>query len=193
MSAFTVEFTENILDITVPSDQLDVNFTENLLDITVTDDGLDIAFTESSLDVTIGSDLEIEFTENLLNVSYGELVSITNNYGADTVGVTAAENLSGHRIVTVEGYYASKDTASDKFKVLGMTTGAVSSGSEATVQLSGYITEAGWNFTVGEPVFLSTNGHITQTSPTDGFRLIVGKPKTATTLFLELSEPITTA
>jgi hypothetical protein len=193
MSQFTVEFTENILDITVPSDQLDVNFTENLLDVTVTDDGLDIEIVESLLDVTIGSDLEIEITENLLDVSYGELVSITNNYGADTVGVTAAENLSGHRIVTVEGYYASKDTANDKFKVLGMTTGAVSSASEATVQISGEITNSGWSFTVGTPVFLSTNGHITQTAPTDGFRLIVGKPKTATTLFLELSEPITTA
>ncbi len=127
----------------------------------------------------------------VLNALTGAI--ITNNYGSDTVAVTAAENLSGHRIVTVEGYYASKDTATDKFKVLGMTTGAASSGAEATVQVSGYITEAGWSFTVGLPVFLSTSGHITQTAPTDGFRLIVGKPKTATTLFLELSEPITTA
>lgn len=190
MSAFTVEFTENVLDITVPSDQLDVNFTENLLDVTVTDDGLDIVLTESLLDVTIGSDLEIEFTENLLNVSYGELVSITNNYGADTVGVTASENLGGHRIVTVEGYYASKDTANDKFKVLGMTTGAVSSGSEATVAVSGFVEENSWNWTVGNAVFLSTNGLLTQTVPTSGFRQIIGKPKTPTILFIEISEPI---
>ena len=129
-------------------------------------------------------------TEIVLAIRTG---AVTNNFGSDTVNVTAAENLSGHRIVTVEGYYASKDTANDKFKVLGITTGAVTNGSEATVQISGYVTEAGWNFTVGNPVFLSTNGHLTQTVPTDGFRLIVGKPKTATTLFLELSEPITTA
>ena len=135
--------------------------------------------------------LNLQPAEVVLNALTGAI--ITNNYGSDTVAVTAAENLSGHRIVTVEGYYASKDTANDKFKVLGMTTGAVSSGAEATVQISGYITESGWSFTVGNPVFLSTNGHITQTAPTDGFRLIIGKPKTATTLFLELSEPITTA
>jgi len=115
--------------------------------------------------------------------------TIINNYGSDTVAVTAAENLSGHRVVTVEGYYASKDTATDKFKVLGITTGAASSGAEATVQISGYLTEPGWNFTVGLPVFLSTNGHITQTAPTDGFCLIIGKPKTATTLFIEIHEP----
>jgi hypothetical protein len=71
-----------------------------------------------------------------------------------------------------------------------MTTGAVSSGSEATVQLSGEITNSGWSFTVGTPVFLSTNGHITQTAPADGFSLIIGKPKTATKLILEFSEPI---
>lgn len=131
--------------------------------------------------------VNVQPNEVSLNVLTG--ANITNNYGSDTVAVTAAENLGGHRIVTVEGYYASKDTTEDKFKVLGMTTGAATTGTEATVQISGYITEPGWNFTVGEPVFLSTNGHITQTAPTSGFCLIIGKPKTATTLFIEIHEP----
>jgi hypothetical protein len=151
---------------------------------------LEIVLTESLLDVTIGSDLEIQFTENLLDVSFGELVSITNNYGADTVGVTAAENLGGHRIVTVEGYYASKDTATDKNKVLGMTTGAVSAGSEATVAVSGFIEESSWNWNVNLPVFLSTNGQLTQSEIASGFSLIVGKPRTATSLFINISQPI---
>ena len=193
MSELTVNFTEEILDITVPNDSLNVAFTEELLDVTVTDEGLAIEFVEETLDITLGSDLEIEFVEETLDVSFGEIVEITNNYGADTVGVTAAETLSGHRIVTIEGYYASKDTAGDKFKVLGITTGAASLGNEATVQVSGFIEEAGWSWTVGSPIFLSTNGHLTQTVPTSGFRIIVGKPKTATNIFIEISEPITTA
>ncbi len=112
MSAFTVEFTENILDITVPSDQLDVNFTENLLDVTVTDDGLDIVLTESLLDVTIGSDLEIEFTENLLNVSYGELVSITNNYGAgvSVIGEISNGTIDGSNATFTTDYDFDPDT-----------------------------------------------------------------------------------
>ena len=170
-------------------------------EIKLTADVQGVALTAQSSETVLNASpseipLNLQLSEIALNLQSSEVVLnaltgaiITNNYGSDTVAVTAAENLSGHRMVTVEGYYASKDTTTDKFKVLGMTTGAVSSGSEATVQISGYITEAGWSFTVGDPVFLSTNGHITQTAPTDGFCLIIGKPKTATTLFIEIHEP----
>ena len=108
---------------------------------------------------------------------------------AGTATITAAENLGGHRVVTVEGYYASKDTSTDKFKILGITTGAASIGTTATVTTFGSIEESGWNWTVGNPVFLSTNGQLTQTAPTSGFSLIVGRPKTATNLFIDISEP----
>lgn len=132
--------------------------------------------------------LNLQPSEVVLNALTGAI--ITNNYGSDTVAVTAAENLGGHRIVTVEGYYASKDTATDKNKVLGMTTGAVSSGGEATVQVSGFIEESSWNWNVDLPVFLSTNGQLTQSAITSGFSLIVGKPRTATNMFISISEPI---
>jgi len=155
----------------------------------------------ASIDVTVEPNeialttepLTTEITANVQTVELTALVgaNITNNYGSDTVGVTAAVNLGGHRIVTVEGYYASKDVPADKFKVLGMTTGAVSVGAEATVQVSGFIEESSWNWTVGNPVYLSTNGQITQTVPTSGYRLIIGKPKTDKILFIDISEPIT--
>ena len=130
----------------------------------------------------------IQPQENAVNVLTG--ATIINNYGSDTVAITAAENLGGHRIVTVEGFYASKDTATDKNKVLGMTTGAVSIGSEATVQVSGFIEESSWNWNVDLPVFLSTDGQLTQSAITSGFSLIVGKPRTATNMFISISEPI---
>lgn len=132
--------------------------------------------------------VNVQPNEVSLNVLTG--ANITNNYGSDTVAVTAAENLGGHRIVTVEGYYASKDTATDKNKVLGMTTGAASIGSEATVQVSGFIEESSWNWNVDLPVFLSTDGQLTQSAITSGFSLIVGKPRTATNMFISISEPI---
>jgi hypothetical protein len=71
-----------------------------------------------------------------------------------------------------------------------MTTGAVSIGSEATVQVSGFIEESSWNWNVDLPVFLSTNGQLTQSAITSGFSLIVGKPRTATNMFISISEPI---
>ena len=114
---------------------------------------------------------------------------VYNVYGNEAT-ITAAENLGGHRVVTVEGYYASKDTANDKFKVLGITTGAVNSGETATVTTYGTITEPSWEWTIGTPIFLSTNGQLTQTAPTSGFRLIIGKPQTATSIFIDISEPL---
>lgn len=80
MSELTVNFTEEILDITVPNDSLNVAFTEEILDVTVTDEGLAIEFVEETLDITLGSDLEIGFVEETLDVNFGEIVEITNNY-----------------------------------------------------------------------------------------------------------------
>ncbi len=124
-----------------------------------------------------------------LRVIDGAVVYVNN--GGNTVNITASENLGGHRVVTVEGYYASNQVSTDKFKVLGVTTGAASIGGTATIATFGTITESSWNWTVGNPVFLSTNGQLTQTPPTTGFRTIIGKPETATKLFINISEPIT--
>lgn len=117
--------------------------------------------------------------------------NVTYNITSPTTQITAAENLGGHRVVTVEGYYASKDTASDKFKVLGITTGAVSIGATATVTTYGEITDSAWAWTVGSPIFLNTNGTLTQTPITSGFSLIIGKPMSATSMFVDISQLIT--
>ncbi len=115
---------------------------------------------------------------------------IYNVLGGGATTVVAAENLGGHRIVTVEGYYASKDNLSDKFKILGMTTGAVVSGDDASIITHGFITESSWNWTVGNPIFLDANGLLTQTPPIGGFRMIIGIPQTSTSMFVDISEPI---
>lgn len=115
---------------------------------------------------------------------------IYNVLGGGTATVVASENLGGHRIATVEGYYASKDNSSDKFKILGMTTGAVVSGEAASIITHGFITESSWDWTVGNPIFLDTNGLLTQTPPTGGFRMIIGIPQTSTSMFVDISEPI---
>lgn len=160
-------------------------------DIIIQPAGSSVVIQDTSAAVSIEPgelNVAIQPQENAVNVLTG--ATIINNYGSDTVAITAAENLGGHRIVTVEGFYASKDTATDRNKVLGMTTGAVSISSEATVQVSGFIEESSWNWNVDLPVFLSTNGQLTQSAITSGFSLIVGKPRTATNMFISISEPI---
>lgn len=132
-------------------------------------------------------DVEISPVQQTVEIDKGTL-NLT--YDGTVASVTAAEALGGHRAVTVDGYYADKDTAGHKFKVLGVTQGAASLGDAAVVTTFGAITNGGWSWTVGSPVFLSTNGHLTQTAPTSGFRTIIGRPTTATTLFIDISEPI---
>lgn len=80
MSELTVNFTEEILDITVPNDSLNVTVVEEVLSVTETTDGLDVSFVDETLDVVIGSDLEVTFEEETLNVSLGEIVEINNYY-----------------------------------------------------------------------------------------------------------------
>lgn len=143
-------------------------------------------------------EMVVERTERKVEVQINRRVitveqhkgTLNLTYDGTVASVTAAEALGGHRAVTVDGYYADKDTAGHKFKVLGVTQGAASLGDAAVVTTFGAITNGGWSWTVGSPVFLSTNGHLTQTAPTSGFRTIIGRPTTATTLFIDISEPI---
>lgn len=145
---------------------------------------------ESVTEVTVIDDVhEVKHVENVVEVRHFDEINITTGSGS-TASVIAAEALGGHRVVTMSGNYASKDNSSDKFNVLGITQGAVISGSTATVTTYGVITESSWNWTAGLPVFLSTNGQLTQSVPTSGFRLIIGRAKSATTLFVDISEPI---
>jgi hypothetical protein len=136
-----------------------------------------------------GNAIEIEITENVQTV---ETLQGTLNLTFDgtTASVTAATALGGHRVVTMDGNYASKDNSADKFSILGVTQGAVSSGHTTTATTFGAITEPTWTWTPGLPVFLGTNGLLTQTAPTTGFRIIIGRAITATTMFVDISEPI---
>jgi len=147
---------------------------------------------ENVTEVTVVEDVhEVKHVEYVTEVRHFDEINITTTGGGSAATVTASEALGGHRAVTFDGYYASNDDADDKFNVLGVTQGAVISGATATVTTYGVMTESSWNWTAGLPVFLSTNGQLTQTPPTTGFRLIIGRAKNATTLFVDISEPIT--
>jgi len=107
---------------------------------------------------------------------------------------TAGEALGGHRVVRqgTDGaaYYASNTSDSHKHAVLGVTIGAVNSGDTATIQSYGELTEPSWTWSPGLPIFLSTNGLLTQTAPTSGFVLILGTAQTATKMFIQIKTPI---
>lgn len=119
--------------------------------------------------------------------------------GASTTTLTAGAALSGHRIVVSsslasgEVLYGSNDSAADARLVLGMTTGAASSGSSIDVVHFGEITEPSWSWTLGMPIYLGTNGYMTQTAPTSPtalFSMVVAFPISPTSIFVSIREPI---
>ncbi len=106
------------------------------------------------------------------------------------INITAAADIGGHRVITMQGQYADCGNPADAFAVAGITLQAVASGTTVQVQTYGELTETSWNWLVGQPVYLGTAGQLTQTPPSAAFILVVGIPVTATTLLLDIQQPI---
>lgn len=107
---------------------------------------------------------------------------------------TAGENLGGNRVVIIstdgKAYYADRTNPEHTHKVLGITTGAVNIGESASIQTFGEMTEGSWNWDVTKPLFVGTNGLMTQTAPSSGFVLEIGVPLTPTSIFIDIGKPI---
>lgn len=114
--------------------------------------------------------------------------------GGTVLQYPAGEALGGHRIVILndaeQAIYADNTIASHASKVLGMTTGGANAGDTATIQTGGEITEPSWNWAINQPIYLGTNGLLTQTQPATGFSLIAGFPIASDKIFIKLREPI---
>ncbi len=106
-----------------------------------------------------------------------------------TVNITAGENLGGHRAVLATGLYADSGALSTAL-VIGITTGATSIGGTAALRVSGEVTEVSWTWDVSKPVYLGSAGLLTQTVPTSGVIVEIGKPTAATKLLIEIQQPI---
>jgi hypothetical protein len=109
---------------------------------------------------------------------------------------TAQGPIGGHRAVVSVAPdkvgYADNANPAHANAVLGITLGAADDGAEIQVQGSGEITEPSWNWTLQQPVFLSTNGQLTQTCPATGFVLILGTPTAPTKLMVDIKLPFVT-
>lgn len=113
--------------------------------------------------------------------------------GDTTLYYEAGQILSGHRAVMIEddkAYYADCTIPSHGKSVLGITTGASVIGAQSRIQVSGELSEPSWAWTLDIPVWLSTNGLLSQTPPITGFSLIVGFPISSTKLLIRISEPL---
>ncbi len=105
----------------------------------------------------------------------------------------AGSAIGGHKVVIASGVsgaqLADKDTPAHMHLVLGVTQGAASSGSPVDIQTVGEMIEPSWSWSAG-PVFLGSNGNLTQTPPASGFQLLIGTAIAPTVLMIKIGAPI---
>ena len=129
----------------------------------------------------------IERPNITLEIESGGLVPLNVD-----VSLTAGVNLSALRAVTTDAngnaVYASNDTKNNAV-VVGLTSAAATAGNAVSVRTAGIVEDANWAWTKG-PVFLGTNGALTQTAPTGGSIIVqVARAITATKIAVDI-EPI---
>ncbi len=108
-----------------------------------------------------------------------------------TILGTAGEDLGGHRAVVFnasgQAVYADQTETDHAGRIAGVTTGAATSGSAVTIQRTGEMTEPGWSWNPESPLYLGTDGMLTETPPTSGVLQSIGHAVTATKILLDFS------
>ena len=120
--------------------------------------------------------------------------SLLPDLGDAVTIATASIGLSALRVVILDNAgqfaYADSATVSHAYRVAGILPYAISQGSEGIAQRLGEIADASWNWARGSPIYLGSNGQITQIPPTTGFLLVVAQPVNTTTINLLPPAPI---
>lgn len=103
--------------------------------------------------------------------------------------------IGGHRVVIAVSEsgcdYADQQDASHCDRVIGMTTNAAAQNDICVIAGSGEdITYSSWSWQVNEPVFVGSNGLLTQTPPSTGFHQQFAVALTATTLYIDIHPAI---
>ena len=126
--------------------------------------------------------------ENFYPLLDAYLASVGNK-----VRLTAATDILAYRLVTTDsnglGIPADSNTASHVDQVVGISTQAAQVGGEFEIVDSGFVTNSGWNWSPGQPLFLGLDGEVV-TTPTGVFSLQIGYAKTATTIYLRIGRGV---
>lgn len=106
----------------------------------------------------------------------------------------AAEPISALKLVKSAGLneceIASSNGTYEDSQVLGLALNAGGIGDEIKILIVGVTKDASFVFTQDEPLFLDPLGNVTETAPTTGFRVQVGRVLGNTEILIELKENI---
>lgn len=125
-----------------------------------------------------------------------EVIAYAQGEGGGTASfnyeATAGENMGAYKLVRVAlgtVYLADKDNVAYVQDTLGLTTTVSTTGNPVTIQTGGEITDAGWAWIAGH-VFMGDSGELTQTPPTVGILQKIGTALTATSILIDIDDPI---
>lgn len=147
----------------------------------------------------IANQFEVSIGEPPANMSLEFVIGGIKGDKGDPGGVTvtrvAFDSLAGNRVVIQNSddtvSYASSDNASHANRVLGVTTHAATATAEIAIQLSDVMAEVSWSWEPNAPVFLSSDGMLTQDINSTGlFFLQVGTALSATKLLIDKQIPV---
>jgi hypothetical protein len=114
---------------------------------------------------------------------------------AEGFGIAGA-TVHGHRAVRTgpSGVVEADPTSAlDRWSVVGVSVGSALTGEQVQVVRTGPMTEAGWSWTPGLPVFVGASGALTQTVPTapgSAWSMVIGFAEAATILYVLPMPPI---
>lgn len=130
---------------------------------------------------------------------YSDSIQITeteSSQGAElgtalSFSVQLAEDVGGHRAVTVDGYLCDVSSLDSVNKYLGVTTQAGEVGNSVNIRVRGELSDPSFDFTPSMPVLISEDGLLTQNvGTTDNYARRIGWAVDSNTLMLDPLPPI---
>jgi hypothetical protein len=117
----------------------------------------------------------------------------TPDSGQLTEPIVAATSLSALRVVTLDDsgqlIYADSGNLNHAFALIGILPAAVGLGNSIAVLTDGSLSDTNWNWNPRVPIFLGSNGQLTQTVPSSGFLVQVARAIAPTLIDFEIQQP----
>lgn len=124
----------------------------------------------------------------------GSAVSLGGGSNANLEIANASETISALKCVysvsANDVAIANNNINFQSATVFGLTIVAVDTNESTQVQTYGVLRDSSFNWPSGTQLYLGTNGQITDTAPTSGFRTLVATSQGAGAIFINIQEPI---
>lgn len=187
---------ENIIKVSTIENPVKISTSEEVVKISTSETLCNISIIEQKNVIEPQEEIiEIVTEETPVVVETFDNITINNITALGDYILTkkAGEAIGGHRVVKIENnksYYADNSIILDAFKIIGITKGASSIDADCIITTYGEVEEPSWSWEEGKPLFLGTNGALTQTCPETGFILQIATVLNSKKIFIDIKIPL---